>query len=81
MRVKKRFYLTYPKEKIQEPIIWEISKKFDVITNIRGASISGEVGLVSLEIEGEEDEIGKTITYVKSRGVDISPIELGVVEG
>lgn len=81
MRVKKRFYLTYPKEKIQEPIIWEISKKFDVVTNIRGASISGEVGLVSLEMEGEEEEIGKVILYAKTRGVEVSPIELGIVEG
>ncbi|MBI4596439.1 MAG: NIL domain-containing protein [Candidatus Tectomicrobia bacterium] len=81
MRIKKRFYLTYPKEKIQEPIIWEIGKNFDIVTNLRGASISGETGLVSLELEGEEEEIEKAIIYAKSRGVDASPIQLGIVEG
>jgi ABC-type methionine transport system ATPase subunit len=75
-----RFYLTYSEEKIKEPIIYQVGHKFRVVTNIRGASISDKIGIVALELDGEEDEIRKAVKWIAERGVKVEPIEKNVIE-
>jgi ABC-type methionine transport system ATPase subunit len=75
-----KVYLTFPKELVQQPLIYWVGKKFDVVTNIRGASISGEIGLVALEINGPRDEVEKAIDWLKNQGVQVEPIEKNVIE-
>ena len=53
----KRLWLTYPKKVIQQPVIYNLGHKFKVVTNVRQASVTEEVGIVSLELLGERDEI------------------------
>ncbi|HLB05398.1 MAG TPA: NIL domain-containing protein [Thermodesulfobacteriota bacterium] len=72
--------MTFPQKLITEPIIYQIGHKFQVVTNIRGASISDEIGIVALELEGESTEIEKAIAYMRGKGVTVEPIELDVVE-
>jgi ABC-type methionine transport system ATPase subunit len=78
--MKKRIYLTYPKELIKEPLIYEVGKRFKVTTNIRQATVSETMGLVALELEGPPVEIEKAIKFFIEKGVKVEPIELGVVE-
>ncbi|GIT04978.1 MAG: hypothetical protein CM1200mP29_03890 [Verrucomicrobiota bacterium] len=37
---------------ITKPVVWELSQKFPVITNVRQASVTDEIGLVCLELDG-----------------------------
>src|ERR1043166_7684990 len=53
----KRLWLTYPKKTIQRPVVYELGHKFKVVTNIRQSSVAEEVGIVSLELVGDRDEI------------------------
>lgn len=78
--VKKRFWLTFPQKLIKEPVIYRVGHMFQVVTNIRTASISDEIGLVGLEMEGEPEEIERAVAYLKSLEVRVEPIELDVVE-
>jgi hypothetical protein len=71
---KKRIYCTFPKELIREPILYNLGKNFDVIPNIRGASISDDIGLVYLELEGEETEVEKAMQYLIDRDVKLDPV-------
>jgi ABC-type methionine transport system ATPase subunit len=75
-----RFYLTYSEEKIREPIIYMVGHKFRVVTNIRGASISDKIGIVALELDGEEAEIRKAVHWIAEQGVKVEPIEKNVIE-
>ena len=75
-----RVYLTYSEEKIKEPIIYQVGVKFDVITNIRGASVSDHIGIVALELDGTPDEIDKAIAWIGEQGVKIEPIQKNVIE-
>ena len=54
---KTRLWLMFPARLITRPILWELAKQFAVITNIRQASVTDEIGLVSLELDGEREEI------------------------
>lgn len=78
--MKKRVYLTYPKEQVKEPLLYHVGRKFEVVTNIRQATVSDKIGLVALELEGEPEEIEKAIQYLVEKGVKVEPIELDIIE-
>lgn len=78
--MKKRFYLTYPKEQVQEPLLYQCNKLFRVVTNVRQASVSDKIGLVALELDGEPDEVEKAVRFFIEKGVKVEPIELDIIE-
>jgi ABC-type methionine transport system ATPase subunit len=75
-----RVYLTYSQDQIKDPIIYQVGKQFDVVTNIRGASISDHIGIVALELEGDDDEIERAIRWIADAGVKVEPIQKNVIE-
>jgi ABC-type methionine transport system ATPase subunit len=72
---------TFPRKLIKEPIIYQLSHKFEVVTNIRRADVSEDRGWVVLELEGEDKEIDAGIAWVKEKGVRVDPIVGDIVEG
>ncbi len=79
--VKRHVMFTFPQELVREPIIYNLSHQFKVVTNIRRADISEDKGWVVLELEGEEEEIEQGINWVTSKGVRVDPVIGDVVEG
>ena len=77
----KRLWLTYPKKVIQQPVIYNLGHKFKVVTNVRQASVTEEVGIVSLEVVGERAEIKKAIKWLESLKIKVEPVEINVIEG
>jgi len=43
--VQQRLWLMYPPKLIKKPFIWEVGHKFKVVTNIRQASVTDEIGI------------------------------------
>ncbi len=78
--VRKKIYLTFPQHLIKEPVIYNVGKKFNVVTNIRTASVTEEMGIMALEITGEEEEYQKAVEYLRGIGVRVDPIEMDVIE-
>jgi L-aspartate semialdehyde sulfurtransferase ferredoxin len=70
----------YPPKLIKEPLIWKLSRKFDVVTNIRQASVTDEIGIVSLELDGKRAEIQAAVRWLEKLGVSVEPVEIGVIE-
>jgi ABC-type methionine transport system ATPase subunit len=81
MMVKRQVMFTFPRKLIKEPIIYQLSHKFKVVTNIRRADVSEDRGWVVLELEGEDKEIDAGIAWVKEKGVRVDPIVGDIVEG
>ena len=75
-----RLWLMFPQRLITKPVVWELSKKFPVITNVRQASVTGEIGLVCLELEGLANEVKKAVAWLERRGVSVEPVEINVIE-
>ncbi len=71
----------YPARMITRPIVYEIGKEFDVVTNVRQASVTDEIGLVSLELDGDRGEIKKAIAWLEELGVKVEPVEIQTIEG
>jgi len=70
----------YPPKLIKEPLIWQLSHKFDIVTNIRQASVTDEIGIVSLELDGKRAEIKAAIHWLEKLGVKVEPVEINVIE-
>ena len=76
-----RLWLMYPARLITRPIIYELGRKFEVVTNLRQASVTPEVGVVSIEIEGERAEIKNAIAWLEELGIKVEPVEIQTIEG
>ena len=75
-----RFWLMYPPKQITNPVIWELSQKFPVITNVRQASVTDEIGIVCLELDGKRDDVKAAITWLEKQGIKVEPVEINVIE-
>ena len=77
---QQRLWLMYPPRLIKKPFIWEIGHKFKVITNIRQASVTDEIGIVCLELDGPRNEVKAAIKWLEKHGVNVEPVEINVIE-
>jgi ABC-type methionine transport system ATPase subunit len=81
MKEKSRLWLMFPTRLITRPVVYELGQKFQVVTNIRQASVTSEVGIVSLELEGKRKEIKEAIAWLEKLGVKVEPVEIQIIEG
>jgi len=75
-----RLWLMYPPKLIKNPVIWELSHKFPVITNVRQASVTDEIGIISLELQGARADIKSAIAWLEKIGISVEPVEINVIE-
>ena len=78
--VSRRLWLSYPPKLITRPVVWEMSQKFPVVFNIRQASVSDEIGILCLEVSGPALAITSAIRWLGKNGVQVEPVELGILE-
>jgi len=77
---QRRLWLMYPPKLITTPVIWELSHKFPLVTNVRQASVTDEIGIVCLELEGDRAQIKAAITWLEKKGINVEPVEINVIE-
>ena len=70
--IKKTIHFEFSQELVKRPLLYQLNRKFDVIINIRGASVSDEGGFIALELEGEAAEIDRVLTFLEDEGVDVA---------
>lgn len=75
-----RLWLMYPPKLITTPVVWQVSHKFKVITNVRQASVTDEIGVVCLELEGQRADIKAAIKWLERVGIKVEPVEINVIE-
>ena len=79
-RQTSRLWLMYPPRLITTPVIWQLSQRFELVTNVRQASVTDEIGVVCLELEGKRSEIKSAIKWLERLGVSVEPVEINVLE-
>mgnify|MGYP000965400190 CR=1 FL=1 len=77
---KTRLWLMFPPRLIRTPVIWQLSQKFKLVTNIRQASVTDEIGVVCLELEGARADIKSSIKWLERMGIRVEPVEINVIE-
>ncbi len=76
-----RLWLMYPPKLITKPLLWQLGHKFKLVTNIRQASVTDEIGIVCLELDGQRAEIQAAIKWLEKTGVSVEPVEIGTIAG
>lgn len=76
-----RLWLMYPPKLIKKPLIWELGRRFKVTTNIRQASVTDEIGIVCLELDGKREAVKAAIKWLTKSGVSVEPVEISAIAG
>ncbi|MGH7272965.1 MAG: NIL domain-containing protein [Nitrospiria bacterium] len=75
-----KVHITFPEDKIKEPIIYEIGREYKVVTNIRKADVTEKTGWVDLELTGDPHEVERAVAGLKKKGIKVDPIEKNIIE-
>jgi hypothetical protein len=78
---QQRVKFTFHQELITLPIIYELGKQYNIVTNIRRADVTEDRGWVILELDGDLEEIERALEWVGSKGVRVDPVQGDIVEG
>jgi ABC-type methionine transport system ATPase subunit len=77
---QRRLWLMFPPKLIKKPLVWEVGHKFKVVTNVRQASVTDEIGIVCLELDGKREDVKAAIAWLEKQGVNVEPVEISVIE-
>lgn len=72
---KRRFHLTFPEHLIQEPMVFNIGRRFDLVPNIRRANIEDRSAWVIIDLDGAEENITAAVAWLAEQGVQVDRIE------
>jgi len=71
VKTKKNIHFEFSQDLVREPLLYQINRSFDVVVNIRGASVTDEGGFIALELEGTDEELQRVLDYLKGQGVKL----------
>jgi len=74
-----RFNLTFGKQMVNQPIIYNLGKKFNLVTIIEKANMSEEAGWMQIALNGDPDEIQRAIADINTLGIFVTPLELAML--
>jgi ABC-type methionine transport system ATPase subunit len=66
-----RVRLTYPEPLIKEPLLGRMVREFDVLPNIRRASVDDSAGWIVCEFDGERRSVDAAIVWLQEAGVQV----------
>jgi ABC-type methionine transport system ATPase subunit len=72
VKTKKNIHFEFSQDLVREPLLYRINRKFDLVVNIRGASVTDQGGFIALELEGEDQEIERVVSYLREQGCQVA---------
>lgn len=69
--------LWYEESLVGEPILAEVVKRFDVMTNINRANLEDDLGWVICTLDGDEASISEATEWLKAIGVEVEMLDAG----
>ena len=76
-----KLFVSFPEERVSQPVIYELVKRFDVVPNIRRANVEAHSGWMILELAGEPGARATAISYLEGLGCTVNRMEGDVVAG
>ncbi len=63
--------LIYPPFLVDQPILYELIKKFGVTTNIRKADVNDGGGLLVMEMRAEDEVLDQALAWLQGLGITV----------
>lgn len=70
--MKRNIHFEFSQELVKQPLLYQLNRKFDVVINIRGASVTDQGGFLALELEGDDQEIARVLQFLADTGVEVA---------
>lgn len=78
--VKKKYFLHFPKDSNQKPVLYHLVKDYDLVIHIFRARINpDEEGYLVLDLSGSEEQLENGVAYLTSCGVEVNDRQEGLV--
>ena len=68
----RRWHLTFPEDKVQQPLVYRLVADHGLVINIRRADVDAHVGWMILEVEGPEAALDAGRDYLLAAGVSVT---------
>lgn len=68
-----RVKFTYPPELLHRPVIYQLGKQFNVVTNVRRANIGDTHGCIEMELLGDPEDVQRGLDWAYQQGLDLAP--------
>ncbi len=59
----------YPPELLQQPVVYQLGKQFQVVINIRRANVGDTHGCIEMELTGIAKDIDRALAWAQTRGL------------
>lgn len=73
--MKIRLFCTIPQKLIKQPLLFNLVNRFQVVPNIRGASVTDTIAILSLEMEGEDGKVRDAVQFLRDEGVQVEVLK------
>ena len=71
MSIERKVHLTYPPHLVDQPLIYELIKKFDVAVNILEANVTLQEGWLLVAVRGEEQVVKEGLEWMSAQGIEV----------
>jgi ABC-type methionine transport system ATPase subunit len=71
MSIERKVHLTYPPHLTDQPVIYELIKKFDVVVNILEANVMPQEGWLLVAVQGEEQVVKEGLEWMAAQGIEV----------
>jgi L-aspartate semialdehyde sulfurtransferase ferredoxin len=73
--------LTFPEDRVTEPVIYHLVKDYNVVPSIRRAAIEHHFGWMIIELNGQAEDIAAAKAYLSGLGIEVDSAEGDIVAG
>ncbi len=67
----RRVTLIYPPSLVDEPILYQLVRKYDLVTNLHRADVNSQGGILELDLRGDEMVIDEALAWVQQLGIQV----------
>ena len=71
MIVEQRVELTYPKHLLDQPLLYQLARQFELLTNILEAQVTAEEGWLVLAVRGQREQVQQGLAWMAGQGVEV----------
>jgi ABC-type methionine transport system ATPase subunit len=72
---RQRVKLTFSAATGDRPLLYQLVKEFNLITNIRQADVTQDSGWVVVDLEGEPAQLERGLKFCRDQGVEVETLE------
>jgi ABC-type methionine transport system ATPase subunit len=71
MTIERKVHLTYPPHLADQPLIYELIKKFDAVVNILEANVTPQEAWLLVAVRGEEQVVKEGLEWMSAQGIEV----------